>query len=333
MDKVRRILLIGVARIGDTLLLTPAMRAVATRYPRAELTVLAHPGRREVLENLPFIHRLGGITKRRAPFLGRLPGRSHDLAFVWGKDIELVRYALRVSRTVYVFDEKEFSCLASHRLNRVAHPPPGHAVRDRLALVEAAGVVASDLRLAYVVQPGEQAAARARLQAAGATGRPLIGLQAFSFPTKAHRDWPLDHFAGLIRRIATAHPNAAFVVLGDVLAARLAQPLADQFPDRLRILAGQTSLRESAALMSCLDLYVGVDTGPTHIAGALDKPMVALYHYRYPGANLAPLQNPRCAICEHPDTGSNLAEGAVGMEAITVELVAALALEQLAAAR
>lgn len=54
-----------------------------------------------------------------------------------------------------------------------------------------------------------------------------------------------------------------------------------------------------------MDLYVGVDTGPTHIAGALGIPMVALYHPAYPGRNLAPLQNPRCRVIEHPRTGSD----------------------------
>lgn len=330
ISSVRKILMIGVARIGDTLLLTPAMRAVAMHYPEAELTVLAHPGRKDVLEGLPFIHRLAGITKVSAPFLGYWPSRPHDLAFVWGKDVQLVRYALRTSLMVTVFDEPEFREIKNPRLRRVAHPPMGHAVHDRLALVEDGCLVATDLRLAYVVQPTEIADAKVRLHAAGAGGRPLIGLQTFSFPTKAHRDWPLESFEGLIHAILEVHKNAFFIIFGDSLAARLAQPLAERFPGCLCVFAGRTSLRQSAALMSCLDLYVGVDTGPTHIAGALGIPMVALYHHRYPGANLAPLQNPFCTICEHPATGSRLEEGDCGMEAITVERVAELALAQLA---
>ena len=328
----RRILMIGVARIGDTLLLTPAMRAAAALSPDVELTVLAHPARREVLESLPFIHHLGSINKQRARCLGWLPGRPYDQAFVWGKDVELVRYALRVAREVYAFEEEEFAGLRAKRLKRIKRPHGGHAVRERLALIEGAGIVAQDFRLAYVVRQEERSAAESRLRSAQLEGHPLIGLQAFSFPTKAHRDWPIGHFAELIERVSRDYPEANFVVLGDAQAAIRAISLAERFP-KLRILAGQTSLRESAALMSCLDLYVGVDTGPTHIAGALGIPMVAMYHYRYPGKNLAPLQNPLCSIIEHPATGIADTSDVSGMESIPVHAVADLALALLAAGR
>ena len=57
------ILFIIVTRIGDTLFTTPAIRAAAERYPNAEITVLAHPKRAEVLLNIPFINKVGIIEK------------------------------------------------------------------------------------------------------------------------------------------------------------------------------------------------------------------------------------------------------------------------------
>ena len=62
-------------------------------------------------------------------------------------------------------------------------------------------------------------------------------------------------------------------------------------------------LRASAALIAALDLYVGVDTGPTHIAGALDVPMIGIYHHAYPGRNLAPLERARLRVLEQPAAG------------------------------
>ena len=57
-------LFINVSRIGDTLFATPAMRAVAAAYPGCHITALAHPKRAEVLQGLPFVARVGGITKK-----------------------------------------------------------------------------------------------------------------------------------------------------------------------------------------------------------------------------------------------------------------------------
>src|SRR2546427_7395130 len=70
-------LFINVARIGDTLLATPAMRAIATAHPGCRITALAHPKRAEVLRGLSFVARVGGITKNTAPWR-RPPSRSEE---------------------------------------------------------------------------------------------------------------------------------------------------------------------------------------------------------------------------------------------------------------
>src|SRR6185369_3796248 len=75
-----RVLVIAVARIGDTLLATPLLRALKAALPTGRLEVRAHPRRLDVLRHLPFIDRLSGLGKWAA-WLGTarlgtlLPGR------------------------------------------------------------------------------------------------------------------------------------------------------------------------------------------------------------------------------------------------------------------
>ena len=64
------ILIINVSRIGDTLLATPAIRAVAKAFPGAAITFMGHPKRCEVVRHLPFISTVRGITKNWAWALG-----------------------------------------------------------------------------------------------------------------------------------------------------------------------------------------------------------------------------------------------------------------------
>ena len=52
--------------------------------------------------------------------------------------------------------------------------------------------------------------------------------------------------------------------------------------------------------MQKLDLYIGVDTGPTHLAGALGVPMIGLYHCLHRGKWLAPREHPNLVVLEHP---------------------------------
>ena len=77
----KRILIINVTRIGDTLLNTPAFRAIAKHSPRASITCLGHAKRVEVLQNIAYINTIGSIDKKSAIWRGwpaLLTGKKFD---------------------------------------------------------------------------------------------------------------------------------------------------------------------------------------------------------------------------------------------------------------
>jgi heptosyltransferase III len=298
----RRILVINVARIGDTLLVTPALRALAAKWPQAAITFLGHPKRVEVMQHLPFLAASGGISKQRARWRGWLGPRSWDLALVYGFDRALVAYALRAAHGVVAFRQGDD---ALDRRLLLAVPPPApqsdHAVAMRLSLTRALGVPDAGLRLAYRVTPGEQAAARALLRRLDLqAARPLVGLQVRAFPTKAWRDWPIGHFAALCGRIVGRWPDARFLLLGSADDRGRTGELAARLGPKATSLAGELGLRESVAVMGELDLFIGLDSGPTHLMGALEAPMIGLYHCLTPSRLLKPLERGACHVVDHP---------------------------------
>jgi lipopolysaccharide heptosyltransferase III len=316
------VLAIVVSRIGDTLLATPALRAIAAAWPGAKLTCLAHPKRAEVLRNLPFLHRVGVITKTRAPLLGRISRQRFGLAFVYGHDRPLVEYALRVAPRVVAFDQGDES--VNRRLYQSVTLPPHqqmHAVRYRLALLAPLRIALQGFALSYRVTDPENRWARRRLRAQFAGEcRPLIGLQIASFPTKAYRDWPIENFIDLCRRIRSHYAGAHFLIFGGKLERERTKLLYETLRGCATHYAGRLSLRQTAALMNQLDLYVGVDTGPTHIMGALHRPMVALYHGYSPSWLLAPLEHPSLYVVDHPQAGQDCSPDA-SMAAISADQV------------
>lgn len=319
---VRRILVIVVSRIGDTLFATPAIRAIAKRYPEAELTVLGHPKRVEVLASLPFVTRSGGISKGRSRWMGRLPGKKYDLAFVYGFDEELVRYGQRVAKEVVAF--RQHNPKINARLQHVVEPPAfqsEHAVLQLLRLPAALGIAPDGLRLSVRITDEEVAAARKRLGPA-LQGRPLVGLQVASFPTKAYRDWPIEHFAALCDALIARSPEVHFLIFGGSEEKERTNWLATRLGARATCLAGRLSLRETAACMSLTDVYVGVDTGPTHIISTFDIPLVAMYHCLSSSAHTGPLDHPLAYIIDHPATGTACSE-TTPMSDIGVEQVLA----------
>jgi len=330
-SEVHDILVIQVSRIGDTLLATPAMRALAAAYPEARLTCLAHPKRCEILRGLPFLQRVGRITKKVAPLRGWLPGRRYDLAVVIGFDQPLIAYALRVARRVVAF--RQGNPALDKRLWRVVDAPAvqnRHAVDHLLSLTDAIGLPSAGKHLSYGVSPAEREWAHSRLAPLRAQGAgPLIGLQIASFPTKGYRDWPVESFIELCRRIRAEHPQAHFLIFGGSLERERTRALHAALPDCSTHFAGSLSLRQTGALMNEVDLYVGVDTGPTHIMGALHRPMVAMYHGSAPSRLYAPLEHPCLWIVDHPRAGQGSSPDDYPMSDVSVDTVLAKVREAL----
>ena len=315
------ILVINVCRIGDTLLASPAIRALAVAYSGAEITVLGHAKRVEVLQDLPFIARLGAISKTIAWTRGRLLRSRYDLALVYGFDEPLVAYALRVAARAVAFRQR------NERLNRrlyaaVEVPPfqSAHSVLLALKLIDAIDLPHAGYRLAYRVSHAERSWAENQIDALGLRGRaPRIGLQVASFPTKGYRDWPVERFAELAARVRARWRGSHFFLFGGGEEIARTRWLARELRAAATLFAGKLSLRQTAALMSLTHLYVGVDTGPTHLMGCFNIPLVGLYHCYSPSRLIGPLEHPCFYPVDHPQL--HPCPEATPMAAISVDAV------------
>lgn len=313
------VLIINVARIGDTLFTSTVANAIKHAWPACRIRVLAHPKRMAVLRHLPSIDTLKSITKRSAPFRAWLGGQKFDYALVYGQDDALLRYALRAAHKVVAF-RHDSGVRGDPRVQWVEPPPARiHMAADRLLLAEALGIEAQSLSLQYCVSPREQSRAQRWWQAnIPPNASPVVGLQVASFPTKPWRDWPTGHFMELIGRICAKFPSAHFIILGAKESIARSREIKEAFPGRVTMAAGKHSLRASAAIMQRLDLYIGVDTGPTHLAGAMKIPMVGIYHHK--SDCLLPCEHPLAVGVDHP-LGSDDSRTEDDMADITVDAV------------
>jgi len=91
------------------------------------------------------------------------------------------------------------------------------------------------------------------------------------------KKWPPEYFAKLAAMFIA---DGLYVVLAgskeDERQGEIIKELANS-PQKMINLAGRTSLRELAALIKGCYFYVSGDTGPLHIASALQKPLLAVY--------------------------------------------------------
>ncbi|MDB6065683.1 MAG: Lipopolysaccharide heptosyltransferase [Pedosphaera sp.] len=92
-----------------------------------------------------------------------------------------------------------------------------------------------------------------------------------------NKRWPIENFADLIRRMLPLAPDLKFAILGGKDDCSLGSALAAVAPDRCLDLTGQTNLLEMIEWVRLSQLVITNDTGPMHVAAALQKPVVALF--------------------------------------------------------
>jgi heptosyltransferase III len=316
---MKEILVIYVARLGDTLLVTPMMRHLKDLYPEAKLTFLGHKRSIDLVDHLPFLDHVRAMSKAKAPYLAWLQKRRYDLALVYGQDAALVRYAERLSHRVICFDQPHL--VPAKRTTVVPKPSHlMHAVDERALLLSPLHTELEDKNLSYQVTEGEKSWAEEWVGDQGYQDRFLVAMKPQSFVDKNYRDWTMDSTIAFCKIFLAHQPRAHFLFLGTQEDQTQLAAAVQELGACATSLAGQFTLRQTAAIMNRSHFYLGVDTGLTHLAGALKLPMVALYHCRHRGRYLAPLHHDKCVVVEHP-CSDDLCSASISMAEITPEQV------------
>jgi lipopolysaccharide heptosyltransferase I len=92
-----------------------------------------------------------------------------------------------------------------------------------------------------------------------------------------NKRWPVENFTELVRLLAANFSDVRFAVLGNGDDKSLGEAISRAKPVRCLNLCGRISLPEMVEWLRLSELMITNDTGPMHVAAALDKPLVALF--------------------------------------------------------
>jgi heptosyltransferase-2/heptosyltransferase-3 len=101
--------------------------------------------------------------------------------------------------------------------------------------------------------------------------------------TSHDKHWPAERWAAVIQAVLSELPGAAALVCGSAREAGLVQEIVDAagtVPAATRVVNVallRPTLQRLVALSARAHSMISVDTGPAHIAGAMDCPLVVLY--------------------------------------------------------
>lgn len=281
----RRILLLALLPIGDTLFITPTLRALRTRYPEARLVALAYASNAPLLRGLPALDEVLVLPAWRrgqgGPALVGLLARLRRVRFDACVDFtspffKWIPLLASIPRRTYMkFDRGWWLVPGRHRRWRATHatehyyncarelgPPPWGAV---------------DHTPSVALPPEARRAADAFLSAHGdRAGGPLVALHPGGSGLDGRKRWPAERFAALGDALTEAW-GARVLVLGGPDEVDLAHTVARTMRTRAVVANGELSLLASFAVIARCDLFIGNDSSPLHAAAALGTPYVGIY--------------------------------------------------------
>ncbi len=281
---LRRVLIIQTAKIGDMLCTTPIFRELKRRYPALHLTVLAHPVNRGLLEMNPHVNRVESIT---APEMKGLVGKLR----LWRR-LRLGRYDAVVGLnpsvpfavcTLWALIPTRLSILPNFtgrsyrwavRLWTASVPHRGDRLimETYLELVRLLGVDGGSLSKEVYARPDADRSVDLLL---GNSDAPIIGI-AVSSANKLKALGPAK--IGALAELLLARTSARLVLIGADSDSREARHIITMLSQPARVIdaTGRLDLTELPALLKRLRLFIGVDSGITYMADALDIPIVSI---------------------------------------------------------
>ncbi len=288
---VRSVLIVRLSALGDCIHALPAIQALRAARPDLRIGWAVDDRFSPLFEGHPAVDEIFVLPRRslagsgwlsRGAALRDLGRRLRAAKFDAAVDMQglgksaLVTLAsgapLRIGLSSAA-GAREFSWATYNR--RPPVPESCRHVAERsLALLAPLGVPA-DAALGVPHLP-ENAAARAavdkQLADAGLAGRPFAVLNpGAGWETKL---WPLGHYAGLARMIEAELGLAVLVTWFGEREREMAGRIAAESG---ALPAAATGLGELAGLLRRAALYVGADTGPTHVAAAAGAPTIGLF--------------------------------------------------------
>lgn len=293
-----RILVVKLADIGDVLLLTPALRALRERYPRARIDVLTTGNGQQALSRSSFHDELLLFDKRRfdRPGQSATPGalraglalffrlrRGNYDTIVLPNHLSTAWGTLKFALLALASGARRRVGLDNGRGWFITHFAPDRgfgAVHEReywLRVVAQLDAVVTDDRPAFDLTDDDRARATEILRRAGIEpGQVIVAIHPTTGRYASSRQWAPDRFAAVGDHLAAQH-GAAIVLLGGPDAVDATADIARQMSAPAIDLAGQTTLPVSAAILTASALLIANDSAMAHLAGALGRPLLALF--------------------------------------------------------
>jgi heptosyltransferase-2/heptosyltransferase-3 len=341
LKNIKKILIINFGGIGDVLLSLPALKALRSYYPEAEISVLVANKSYEVVKDLSFIDEVftfavayGGVmpfNKMLTNFwtLLSLRKKRFDLAvnmrtLVSEKGAGKIKFILAVIGPG-IKAGRDTEGRGNFYDIKIPETDAGlkYEMEYDVETVNAFGINVTDRSIDFAVSEENIEKVNNLLKEEGISNDDvLIGIHPGGMPS---RRWPLVNFSKVIKEISSMM-KCKFVVTGGNDEIDMAGELVKTAGSTVVNMAGKLNIKETGALIKRCNAYIANDTGTMHIAAVLKTPLAAILGpgdmVRFNPINISDnvivlYKKTECAPCDKKECGSMKCLKAVSVKEVT----------------
>lgn len=286
MAPPREILIVMLSALGDAVHVLPVVNALKRAWPDTHITWIIQPVPYQVVKNHEAVDEFIVFRRRRGTeavqsyreLRRQLEGRRFDLL------INLQVYmkaglitALAPAQMKLGFDRKrarDFNWLFT--THRIPPRPPAHVQDQYLEFVEYLGIDPEPVEWRLKLTEAECAAQHEFFAPLGRTCALVIGT------SKLLKNWAPERYAQVINALETKHGFRCLLIGGPAPVERAVATRIMDLAQTKPIDAMADDVRRLLYLLDGSSLVISPDTGPLHMARALDRPVIGLYGYTNP---------------------------------------------------
>ena len=280
MKDYKNILIIKPSSLGDVVHSLPTLKALRDRFPEARLSWVINRELSNILEGNPYLDEIIPFERRYRGFYTFTKGlrrkgfdliidlqglfRSGLMALLSGAKKRIGFANGRESSPMFYTDTVPVATMEMHAVDRY------------LLIAEHLGAKTEDSedRDFTINFSKEEDYIRRLFKEKDLEGEKIIVINP-SGRWKTKR-WPVEKFAALADLI-NKEKGASVILIGGPADVELATEVELRAKAEIINIAGMTTLKQLAALLSKVSLLVTNDSGPMHIAATVGTPVIALF--------------------------------------------------------
>jgi heptosyltransferase-2 len=284
----RRLLLTRIDRLGDVILTTPVFQLLKETYPDLFLAVLVSPANREAVEGDPFVDEVIVYDKRgrqkswwgTVMFARRIAAERFDTCIHFHATNRVFWLSFLAGIPVRIGHKRKVWRLLTHPVIERKREGRKHETEYNLDLLEALGFRSGrPLPPLYFPLDEEKRLSLIKRSPEVKTGPYAVISPSASCPSKR---WPPERFRAVARELNRVKGLRIFLT-GTPDERGLCSEVKKGIEAEVTDLSGKLSLGELAWLIKGARLLISNDSGPVHIAAALDVPVISLFGRSDPG--------------------------------------------------